>query len=243
MVASAVVVVGATAVILLLSLVPAKRHGVRLSAWCFSWGVQLLMPALGLHFRCDEPDKILQHQGFVFVNHLSFFDTLVMAYLLPMRFLAKAEVRHWPFIGWIASATGTLYVDRNNRTARKEARHVVADALRANPYPPIVVFPEGTTNPYETLLPFRHGVFEIAVSAGIPYLLCAIVYERPDVVTWQSREEGLLTTVKRLVMHDGSRVRLIPLDVIESSPEDDAQQLAAQAREIVGAALKDAVGR
>lgn len=244
--AAAAIVIGGALAVVLLSVFPVRLRGVRLSAWCFSWGVRLLMPALGLRFRCDEPRRIVEHRGLIFPNHISFFDTLVMSYLLPMRFLAKAEVRRWPFIGWIATATGSMYVNRDDKAARLEARKTVALAVQADPYPPLVVYPEGTTNPTESLLPFRYGVFEIAVTAQIPYLLCAIVYERPEVVTWHSREEGLMTTVLRLVQahsHSGfdtSQVRLIPVTVIHPQPGDDPQELADDAREIIGAALSHA---
>ena len=236
-VAVASIVIGDALAVMLFSWIPLYYRDVRLGAWLFSWGVRLLMPALGLRFLCDQPEVIIQHRGLIFPNHISYFDTLVMSYLLPTRFLAKKAVRKWPFIGWIATATGTMYVDRNNRSARSEARRAVADSLRAQPYPPLVVFPEGTTNPTETLLPFRHGVFDIAVRSGIPYLLVAIVYERPDVVTWRSREEGLLSTVRRLVLSDPSTVRLIPLQIIHPNPTDEPSLLAAEARQIVGAAL------
>ena len=238
--AAASIVIGGALAVMFFSWLPFYFRNVRFGAWFFSWGVRLLMPALGLRFVCDQPDIIVQHQGLILPNHISYFDTLVMSYLLPTRFLAKKAVRKWPFIGWIATATGTMYVDRNDRSARSEARLAVADSLRMQPYPPLVVFPEGTTNPTDTLLPFRHGVFDIAVRSGIPYLLVAIVYEKPDVVTWRTRQEGLLSTVRRLVMSDASTVKLIPLRVIHPHPADDPIQLAAEARRIVGAALTSA---
>jgi 1-acyl-sn-glycerol-3-phosphate acyltransferase len=240
LVAAATIVIGGALSVMLFSWIPLHYRDVRFGAWFFSWGVRLLMPALGLRFLCNQPEIIIQHRGLIFPNHISYFDTLVMSYLLPTRFLAKKAVRHWPFIGWIATATGTMYVDRNNQAARSEARSAVAESLRAQPYPPLVVFPEGTTNPTETLLPFRHGVFDIAVRSGIPYLLVAIVYERPDVVTWRSREEGLLSTVRRLARSDPSTVKLVPVQVIHPKPTDEPSRLAAEARQIVGAALASA---
>lgn len=236
-VASALIVAGTTLVIVLLSWIPIKVRGVRLSAWCFSLGVRLLMPALGLRFICTDCQRIVQHRGFILTNHVSFFDTLVMAYLLPMRFVAKAEVKKWPFIGQIASATGSLFVDRSDKLNRNSVRQQVADAVCADRYPPIVVFPEGTRNPLDTLLPFRYGIFDIAIDTQMPYLLCAIHYEETDSMTWHSRNEGVLTTVKRIVLHDESRVWLVPLEVVQPRSGDDSTELAAQAREIIGAAL------
>lgn len=236
-VASALIVIVTTLVIVLLSWIPIKVRGVRISAWCFSLGVRLLMPSLGLRFKCTDCERIVQHRGFILSNHVSFFDTLVMAWLLPMRFVAKAEVKKLPFVGWIASATGTLFVDRSDKSDRNSVRGQVAEAVLANQYPPIVVFPEGTRNPLDTLLPFRYGIFDIAIDTEMPYLLCAIHYEETDSMTWHSRNEGVLTTVKRIVLRDTSRVWLVPLQVIQPRHGDDSTELASQAREIIGVAL------
>lgn len=224
--------------IVLLSWIPIRLHGVRLASWFFAWGVRIVMPALGLRFICEDRQAILRHRGLILSNHVSFFDTLVMSYLLPMRYVSKAEVRKWPFIGQIAAATGTMFVDRKDKSKRADVRQQVIDGLRSRQYPPIVIFPEGTRNPQDTLLPFRYGVFEIAVETGAPYLLCAIHYEDTESMTWQSHKESLTTSIKRIVLRDPSRVWLVPLKVVHPQPGDDPQQLATEAREVVGEALR-----
>lgn len=236
-VASAAIIILTTLLVLLLAWLPLEVRGVRLAGWCFSLGVRLLMPTLGLRFQCPDAQSILQHRGFVFSNHVSFFDTLVMSYLLPARFISKAEVKKWPFIGWIAAATGTQFVDREDKQHRNSVRKTVANSIRARQYPPIVVFPEGTRNPMDTLLPFRYGVFEIAVETEMPYMLCAIHYEQTEAMTWHSRNESVMTTVLRIVLRPTSRVWLIPLKVVTPRQGDNPQDLAYEAREIVGAAL------
>ena len=128
-------------------------------------------------------------------------------------------------------------MDRSDKSDRNSVRRQVADAVLASQYPPIVIFPEGTRNPLDTLLPFRYGVFEIATDTEMPYLLCAIHYEETDSMTWHSRNEGVLTTVKRIVLRDTSRVWLVPLEIIEPHHGADPTELASQAREIIGAAL------
>jgi 1-acyl-sn-glycerol-3-phosphate acyltransferase len=227
-----------TVAIVLLSWVPLELRGVRIASWLFAWGVRIVMPALGLRFVCDNRQAIVQQRGLILSNHVSFFDTLVMSYLLPMRYVSKAEVRRWPFIGQIAAATGTMFVDRKDKSKRADVRQQVVDGLLQSQYPPIVIFPEGTRNPQDTLLPFRYGVFEIAIETGTPYLLCAIHYEATESMTWQSQKESLVTTIKRIVLRDPSRVWLVPLQVVQPQPDDDPQQLAAEAREIVGEALR-----
>lgn len=231
------VLIATSLVVVLLAWLPISVRGIRLSGWAFSLGVRLVMPALGLQFICTNCQTITSHRGFIFSNHVSFFDTLVMSYLLPVRFVSKAEVKKWPFIGWIAAATGTMFVQRDDKSQRASVREAVASNIRARRYPPMVVFPEGTRNPLDTLLPFRYGVFEIAVETQVPYLLCAIHYEETESMTWHSRHESLATTIKRIILKDTSRVWLIPLETIQPRPGDDPVTLAFEAREIVGAAL------
>jgi hypothetical protein len=131
-----------------------------------------------------------------------------------------------------------MFVDRGDKSKRADVRQQVIDGLQRSQYPPIVIFPEGKRNPEDTLLPFRYGVFEIAVETGAPYLLCAIHYEDTESMTWQSHKESLTTSIKRIVLRDPSRVWLVPLGVVQPRPDDDPQRLAAEAREIVGEALR-----
>jgi 1-acyl-sn-glycerol-3-phosphate acyltransferase len=224
--------------IVLLSWIPIRRRGIRLASWFFAWGVRIVMPALGLRFVCNDRQAFIQHRGLILSNHVSFFDTLVMSHILPMRYVSKAEVKKWPFIGQIAAATGTMFVDRSDKSKRADVRQQVVDGLQRSQYPPIVIFPEGKRNPEDTLLPFRYGVFEIAVETGAPYLLCAIHYEDTESMTWQSHKESLTTSIKRIVLRDPSRVWLVPLQVVQPQPDDDPQRLAAEASEIVGEALR-----
>jgi 1-acyl-sn-glycerol-3-phosphate acyltransferase len=225
--------------IVLLSWIPIRLRGVRLASWFFTWGVRIVMPALGLRFICEDSQAIVQHRGLILSNHVSFFDTLVMSHILPMRYVSKAEVRKWPFIGQIAAATGTMFVDRSDKSKRADVRQQVMGGLRSSQYPPIVIFPEGKRNPEDTLLPFRYGVFEIAVETGVPYLLCAIHYEDTESMTWQSHKESLTTSIQRIVLRNPSRVWLLPLKIVQPQPGDDPQALAAEAREIVGEALRE----
>ena len=52
------------------------------------------------------------------------------------------------------------------------------------------------------------------------------------------QQASLTTSIKRIVLRDPSRVWLVPLKVVQPQSGDDPQQLAAEAREIVGEALR-----
>src|SRR5690606_16401682 len=109
--------------------------------------------------------------GFVFPNHSTYLDILMMTHLIPMRFVAKQEVKRYPFVGPLAKAIGCVFVKRESKASRAQARVTLGKAER---FPPIVLFPEGKTGSGETLQTFRQGAFEIAVAHEIPFLPCVI---------------------------------------------------------------------
>src|SRR5688500_5595345 len=48
-------------------------------------------------------------------NHVSWVDIFAVDAVLPVRFVAKREVRSWPFVGWLSARCGTLFIDRSQR--------------------------------------------------------------------------------------------------------------------------------
>jgi len=111
-------------------------------------------------------------------NHLSYLDMLVFWTQMRCSFLAKAEVVRWPLLGPLTRAAGTLYLDR----ARRADLVPTLDAVRARLAlgEGIVVFPEGTSSPGTTVLPFRSSLFEAAVATSGSVSLAAISYDTDD---------------------------------------------------------------
>ncbi|MEZ4132922.1 lysophospholipid acyltransferase family protein, partial [Salmonella enterica] len=48
-------------------------------------------------------------------NHLSWLDISVMHAARHCRFISKSDVERWPVIGRLATAVGTLYIERSTR--------------------------------------------------------------------------------------------------------------------------------
>ncbi len=223
-----------TVIILAASWLPTTVRGVRLSAWPTTILARFFVHLFNIQFICEEADRIRQHQGFVFPNHLSYLDIILLVYIVPMRFLAKADVRDIPFIGRIATAIGTVYVDRGDKKSRTEARDAIAHSER---YPPVALFPEGGIfPPAETLHPFRYGAFEIAIQGKSSILPAVFLYEPLDVVFWG--DEPMLTAVWRLAQYRGPiKARLYALRSIQTQPDDDAKQMALELHGAMGAIL------
>src|SRR5574341_297678 len=86
-------IAAASLLILLASLLPIRIRGIRLAPWLCTLAARFAMFLFNVRFACPEPQKFFSHQGFVFPNHISYFDILMMLTLLPMRFLSRAP-RH-----------------------------------------------------------------------------------------------------------------------------------------------------
>jgi 1-acyl-sn-glycerol-3-phosphate acyltransferase len=110
----------------------------------------------------------------VVANHISWLDIFVINSLYPCRFVAKAEIRAWPVLGWLVERAGTVFIARGNR---RDLRHIfkgMVDVLRQGQR--VAFFPEGTTSLQGRLLPFHANLFEAAIDAKVAVQPVAIEY-------------------------------------------------------------------
>jgi 1-acyl-sn-glycerol-3-phosphate acyltransferase len=91
-------------------------------------------------------------------NHSSYLDILVMNAVLPAVFVAKTQVSGWPLFGFLARLAKTVFVDRNPRGTAKE-RDLLSERLAEGT--PLILFPEGTSNDGNRVLPFKSSLFAV----------------------------------------------------------------------------------
>ena len=102
----------------------------------------------------------------VISNHACICDGFVLtAVLSAPSFLARSEgLERLPMYSTILRAMQLVFVDRTSPASRTFAAAETSRRLLTDQFPPLVVFPEGTTNNGATaLLPFRRGAFAAAV--------------------------------------------------------------------------------
>ena len=99
-------------------------------------------------------------------NHLSWLDIPVMHAARYCRFISKSDVQDWPIVGALATAAGTLYIERASRRDALRMVRSMHDALMAGEV--LAVFPEGTTGDGRALLPFHANLLQAAVQADAP---------------------------------------------------------------------------
>ncbi len=99
-------------------------------------------------------------------NHISWLDILVMHAARHCRFVSKADVKDWPVFGTLATAGGTLYIQRESRRDAMRVVQQMGDALNDGHI--LAVFPEGTTGNGIDLLPFHGNLLQAALKAEAP---------------------------------------------------------------------------
>jgi 1-acyl-sn-glycerol-3-phosphate acyltransferase len=99
-------------------------------------------------------------------NHISWLDILAINAVHPVRFVSKADVRHWPVLGWMVACGGTLFIERERKRDALRVVHQVAAALQGGET--IAVFPEGTTSDGQSLLPFHANLLQAAIATEAP---------------------------------------------------------------------------
>ncbi|ABG32202.1 1-acyl-sn-glycerol-3-phosphate acyltransferase [Roseobacter denitrificans] len=94
--------------------------------------------------------------GALVANHSSWLDIFVLNATTRAYFVSKAEVAAWPGIGWLARATGTVFIERSRAKAAQQAL-VFAQRLGAGHR--LLFFPEGTSSDGLRVLPFKSSLF------------------------------------------------------------------------------------
>jgi 1-acyl-sn-glycerol-3-phosphate acyltransferase len=116
--------------------------------------------------------------GLVVSNHLTYLDILLYSAARPFLFVAKSEVRRWPFLGTMARLGGTIFVDRGRTLQAPEASRQIEQGLREGL--PVLLFPEGTSSDGSSVLPFRSPLFDPAIRTGALVTAAAIRYHADD---------------------------------------------------------------
>lgn len=110
-------------------------------------------------------------------NHLSYLDIPVLDSVMPMVFVARADLRRWPFWGPMASLGGTIYVDRATRRDVLRVRREMGEAMARGDS--VIVFPEATTSGGDTILPFKPALLADAAENNTPVYWLTLSYRTP----------------------------------------------------------------
>ena len=193
------------------------------------WSRQLLaMCGVSVEHTPDSAPALAH--AMVVANHVSWLDIFVINTLHPCRFVAKAEIRAWPMMGWLAQKAGTVFISRGQR---RNLRHIfkgLVSSLQAGER--IAFFPEGTTALQGQLLPFHANLFEAALDAKVAVQPFALSYVDRQGRAHASVEYGDDTTFVQsmLAVLGGSavtaRLHCLPAIPTEGAHRRDVAQAA-----------------
>jgi 1-acyl-sn-glycerol-3-phosphate acyltransferase len=139
-----------------------------------AWSLELLR-LCGMKLVVHNDQARLERGALVVGNHISWIDIYVVNAWRPTPFVSKAEVRHWPVIGWFARNLDTVFLEREKRSDARRIMHELAQRLESGEL--MCLFPEGTTSSGANLLPFHANLFQAAVLAACPVQPICIMYE------------------------------------------------------------------
>lgn len=117
-------------------------------------------------------------QRFLLVsNHRSNFDPILTWHVLrgyDLAYLSKEENMHIFSFGKIIRKCCFMSIDRNDpKKAMKTL--ITSSELIKNDEVSIAIYPEGTRNRGEGLLPFHNGIFKVAKMADVPIVVMSIM--------------------------------------------------------------------
>ncbi len=179
--------------------------------------------------------------GLIVSNHISWLDIFVLNSVVPMRFVAKSEVRRWPAIGWLCARANTLFIERGNARAAARINQRLGALMQQGEC--LAVFPEGTSTDGAQVAHFHASLLQPAIDAKVSLHPIAIRYQDDsgarstaaayiDDISFGTSMWTLLNTPK---LH----VRLMPTPSLHAA-DFERRELAQRAHEQIASALEQA---
>ena len=200
------------------------------------WWSAKLLRLLGIALKSEGTPR--PGAKLLVANHISWLDILAINAVVPARFVSKSEVRHWPVVGRLVSAAGTLYIERAQRRDAMRVVHQMADALKAGDT--LAVFPEGTTTDGHSLLPFHANLLQAAIATHSHVQPVALRFSdaarRVSPTVTFVGDTSLMQSVLMVVMADRLTAHVSVL-AAESTEHADRRAVAQRMRESIATRL------
>ena len=152
----ALVVFGCLGLLLLVRLVEKPIYGLRrpFTPFITQFVCKTAFRVMGIGY--ETQGHLMKQRGAVVANHASWLDIFALNARKRVYFVSKAEVANWPGIGWLAKATGTVFINRDPREAKAQKEVFEARLMAGHK---LLFFPEGTSTDAVRVLPFKPTLF------------------------------------------------------------------------------------
>lgn len=171
---------GCLALLCLVRVIERPLCGVRrpVTPWITQFVCISSLWVMGIRLR--RHGRAMPERGALVANHGSWLDIYVLNACARIYFVSKAEVARWPGIGWLARATGTVFINRRGTEARAQ-QDLFEQRLRAGHH--LLFFPEGTSTDGQRVLPFKTTLFAAFLAQDLKDILSVqpvtVVYHAP----------------------------------------------------------------
>lgn len=178
-------------------------------------------------------------KGVMFIaNHVSWADIHALNSKIPLRFIAKAEIRNWPIFGYLAYKANPLFIDRSKKQVAGKIVGVTTASLKEGDN--LCFFPEGTTTDGTQVLNFKSSVLQAAINANALIWPVAIRYPNSDgsinTKMAYAGDTGLVESMQQIISLKNASVELHFLAPISASNQN-RRDLTQQAYDVITAKL------
>lgn len=170
-------VLGSIAGLLVCVLRPFHANNTRTAAHIFG----AARPLLGLKANVRGTENLPKGTSCIYIaNHQHNLDLFVLGNMVQPGTvtIGKTSLKYIPFFGQLFWLSGNLFIDRGNNQKAVQTMEQAKRLIREKNLS-VWVFPEGTRNKGENLLPFKKGAFLTAMELGLPIVpICASSYPK-----------------------------------------------------------------
>lgn len=200
--------------------------------------IRILGPRVTVTGRIDD------RASAIVANHASWIDIFALNALTRVYFVAKDEVAGWPGIGWLARATGTVFIRRARRDAAAH-RSILETRLKAGHR--LLFFPEGTSSDGCRVLPFKPTLFAAFLGSGhdapasiqpVTLIYTAPPRTDPRFYGWWGDMAFAPHLAAVLARGWGGRLEIVCHPVLRTSHHPDRKALAVAAEAAVRAPIE-----
>lgn len=111
-------------------------------------------------------------------NHLSYMDVVPLWIAVDGTFIAKSEIKSWPFFGWATNILGIIFIDRELKRDVHRVNNIIKSTITE--HQGIIIFPEGTSTQGETVYPFHPALLQYPAEFERPVHYASITYKSFD---------------------------------------------------------------
>jgi 1-acyl-sn-glycerol-3-phosphate acyltransferase len=204
---------------------------------------RLSLALLGIRYAVVG--RPMTRQGALVANHSSWLDIFALNACQQVYFVSKSEVEGWAGIGWLARATGTVFIARRRRQAKLQQR-LFEDRLHAGHR--LLFFPEGTSTDGRRVLPFKSTLFAAYFTQGLEREMhiqpATVIYHAPEgedprFYGWWGDMEFGPHLIQTLAARRQGRITVVLHDPVRVDAFSDRKALAAHCEGVIRQSLTE----